>query len=81
MDRLTLTRERVFDFTRGLRETMKEYIDVLIPRGGASLIYSVVNEATEEIGISTQKLHACGPMGLSDLTTTKYILTGNGHVS
>lgn len=33
-----------------------------------------------EIGISTQKLHARGPMGLSELTTTKYIVTGDGHV-
>ena len=33
-----------------------------------------------EIGISTQKLHARGPMGLSALTTTKYILQGSGQV-
>ena len=33
-----------------------------------------------EIGISTQKLHARGPMGLKALTTTKYIIYGNGHV-
>lgn len=33
-----------------------------------------------EIGISTQKLHARGPMGLSALLTTKYIVTGNGAV-
>ncbi|MEU8657270.1 glutamate-5-semialdehyde dehydrogenase [Actinoplanes philippinensis] len=33
-----------------------------------------------EIGISTQKLHARGPMGLPELTSTKYIVTGNGHV-
>jgi glutamate-5-semialdehyde dehydrogenase len=32
-----------------------------------------------EIGISTQKLHARGPMGLPELTTTKYVVTGNGH--
>lgn len=32
-----------------------------------------------EIGISTQKLHARGPMGLQELTTTKYIVTGRGH--
>lgn len=31
-----------------------------------------------EIGISTQKLHARGPMGLTELTTTKYIIYGNG---
>ncbi len=33
-----------------------------------------------EIGISTQKLHARGPMGLSELTTTKYIIYGNGQI-
>jgi glutamate-5-semialdehyde dehydrogenase len=33
-----------------------------------------------EIGISTQKLHARGPMGLSALTTYKYVVTGNGAV-
>ncbi|HVE99443.1 MAG TPA: glutamate-5-semialdehyde dehydrogenase [Mycobacteriales bacterium] len=33
-----------------------------------------------EIGISTQKLHARGPMGLPELTTTKYVVTGSGHV-
>ncbi len=32
-----------------------------------------------EMGISTQKLHARGPMGLAELTTYKYIITGNGH--
>ena len=33
-----------------------------------------------EIGISTDKLHARGPMGAADLTTTKYIVTGQGQV-
>lgn len=33
-----------------------------------------------EIGISTQKLHARGPMGLKALTTTKYIIFGNGQI-
>ncbi|MCY3586234.1 MAG: glutamate-5-semialdehyde dehydrogenase [Acidimicrobiaceae bacterium] len=32
-----------------------------------------------EIGISTQKLHARGPMGLEQLTTTKFVVTGTGH--
>ena len=32
-----------------------------------------------EIGISTQKLHARGPMGLRELTTTKYLVFGNGQ--
>jgi glutamate-5-semialdehyde dehydrogenase len=33
-----------------------------------------------EIGISTQKLHARGPMGLRELTTTKYLVTGTGQL-
>lgn len=33
-----------------------------------------------EMGISTQKLHARGPMGLHELTTYKYIITGNGQI-
>lgn len=33
-----------------------------------------------EIGISTQKLHARGPMGLKELTTTKYVIRGDGQV-
>jgi glutamate-5-semialdehyde dehydrogenase len=32
-----------------------------------------------EIGISTQKLHARGPMGLAELTSTKYVVTGTGQ--
>ncbi len=33
-----------------------------------------------EIGISTQKLHARGPMGLRELTTSKYLIQGQGHI-
>jgi len=33
-----------------------------------------------EIGISTQKLHARGPLGLPELTTTTYVVTGSGHI-
>ena len=33
-----------------------------------------------EIGISTQKLHARGPMGLTEITTTKWLVVGQGHV-
>ena len=33
-----------------------------------------------EIGISTQKLHARGPMGVEQLTSTKFIIHGNGQI-
>ncbi len=33
-----------------------------------------------EMGISTQKMHARGPMGLKELTAYKYVITGNGHI-
>ena len=33
-----------------------------------------------EIGISTQKLHARGPMGIKELCSTKYIIYGNGQI-
>lgn len=33
-----------------------------------------------EIGISTSKLHAYGPMGLESLTTEKFVVTGDGQI-
>ncbi|MBA3016763.1 MAG: gamma-glutamyl-phosphate reductase, partial [Desulfobacteraceae bacterium] len=33
-----------------------------------------------EIGISTSKLHAFGPMGVNELTTTKFVVFGNGQI-
>ena len=33
-----------------------------------------------EVGISTQKLHARGPLGLQEITSTKYMIYGNGQV-
>ena len=33
-----------------------------------------------EIGISTQKLHARGPMGLAEMTTYKYLISGDGQI-
>ena len=33
-----------------------------------------------EIGISTSKIHAFGPMGLRELTTTKFVALGDGHI-
>ena len=43
-------------------------------------LLTVLSLPGAEIGISTQKLHARGPMGLKALTTTKYIIMGNGQI-
>ncbi len=66
----------------------KEYAERFKREVDAAVVY--VNASTRftdggefgfggEIGISTQKLHARGPMGLEELTSNKYILEGSGH--
>lgn len=66
-----------------------ETIDSFIGQVDSSAVY--VNASTRftdggefgfggEIGISTQRLHARGPIGLNELTTYKYIITGNGQI-
>ena len=61
----------------------------ILEQQGAAAVY--VNASTRftdggefgmgaEIGISTQKMHARGPMGLEELTSYKYIVYGNGQV-
>ena len=67
----------------------KEHAEKFLQEVDAAAVY--VNASTRftdgfefgfgaEIGISTQKLHARGPMGLRELTTTKYVIYGNGQV-
>ena len=67
----------------------KDVSDIFTQRIDAACVY--VNLPTSftdgaqfgfgaEIGISTQKLHARGPMGLPELTTYKYIITGDGQI-
>ena len=67
----------------------KEHAEKFLQEVDAAAVY--VNASTRftdggefgfgaEIGISTQKLHARGPMGLRELTTTKYIIYGDGQV-
>lgn len=66
-----------------------ERISLFLKHVDASSVYSNASTAFTdgdefglgaEIGISTQKLHARGPMALRELTTYKWIIEGNGHV-
>ena len=51
-------------------------------RRNASIRWSAGEECVlgAEMGISTYKLHARGPMGLADLVTTKYVVSGDGQI-
>ena len=63
-------------------QTFLDYVDAACVYVNASTRFTDGGEfgMGSEIGISTQKLHARGPMGLRELTTTKYIILGNGQV-
>lgn len=63
-------------------QTFLDMVDAAAVYVNASTRFTDGNEFGfgAEIGISTQKLHARGPMGLKELTTTKYIIYGNGQV-
>ncbi len=63
-------------------ETFFRHVDAAAVYSNASTRFTDGNEfgMGAEIGISTQKLHARGPMGLKALTTTKYIIRGNGQI-
>jgi len=67
----------------------KEAIETYLSRTDAAAVYSNVSTAFTdgaqfglgaEIGISTQKLHARGPMGLEELTSHKWVIRGNGQI-
>jgi glutamate-5-semialdehyde dehydrogenase len=75
--------------TDGILSSSTRNIDAFVKRVNSASV--VVNASTRfadggeyglgaEIGISTDKLHARGPMGANDLTTYKWIVTGDGHV-
>lgn len=85
--------EHIMKYTTGHSECIVtnsyENAQKFISRIDAAAVY--VNASTRftdggefglgaEIGISTQKLHARGPMGLNELTSVKYIINGNGQV-
>jgi len=73
----------------GILSTIQENIEYFTRNVDSSTVY--VNASTRftdggefgmgaEIGISTDKLHARGPMGTDELTTYKYIVKGNGQI-
>jgi glutamate-5-semialdehyde dehydrogenase len=75
--------------TDGIIASSREAIEAFTKRVDSASV--MVNASTRfadggeyglgaEIGISTDKLHARGPMGAADLTTYKWIVTGDGHV-
>jgi len=77
------------DHTEAIISQDQTSIDTFIQSLDSSAI--IVNASTRfndggelglgaEIGISTTKLHSFGPMGLRELTTTKFVVTGNGQV-
>lgn len=66
----------------GASRRFTEMVDAAVVYVNAStrLTDAAVFGLGAEIGISTQKLHARGPLALRELTTTKYVVTGSGHV-
>ncbi len=77
------------DHTEGIVSQDQKSIDTFIQSLDSSAI--MVNTSTRfndggqlglgaEIGISTTKLHSFGPMGLRELTTTKFVVTGTGQI-
>lgn len=62
-------------------EQFQEFVDAAVVYVNASTRFTdgFVFGLGAEIGISTQKMHARGPMGLEALTSSKYYINGNGQ--
>lgn len=92
VDSLDMAIEHISLYSSGHSEAIitndKQTADIFTSQVDAACVYVNVSTAFTdggqfgfgaEIGISTQKLHARGPMALRELTTYKYIVTGNGQ--
>ena len=69
-------------FYRPIKQQITARVDAAAVMVNASTAFTDGGEfgMGAEIGISTQKLHARGPMGLPELTSTKWVAFGDGHV-
>ena len=93
VDSLDLALQHIRRYSTGHTETIVTESQTSAARftaevdAAAVLVNASAGSSTEassafgaEIGISTQKLHARGPMGLPEMTSTKYVVTGSGQV-
>lgn len=74
--------DAIFSQDKNAIEYFQKYVDSAAVYSNASTRFTDGGEfgMGAEIGISTQKLHARGPMGLNELTTYKYIIDGDGQI-
>ena len=91
IDPAAVTERLVADLRRDVRQTLRRSGAAVGISGGVDSSVVLVNASTRfndgnqlglgaEIGISTSKLHAFGPMGLEELTTSKFVVYGNGQI-